>query len=222
MITALLMAITIAYRPAVMATGPEVRLADIADLSALNPALRNRAAVLVVARRGRDQQTAVLDGRRIAERARAQLPALADRLPESGEVLVRWTPDAPTALPASNACAKVVIPIEGGAFPATEDLAPATCPAGFRSNRDLILDPAAGLVRASRDLAPGQMVAAPPAAMLARYRKGQAFDLSIVVGPVKVERSVEAVRPVRPGANAVVRAADSAVLFVPGPREESR
>jgi hypothetical protein len=68
-----------------------VRLADVADLSALPPQLRERAAATPVARLRFAEQT--LSSRDIARRARASTPALTTWLPPAADqpIHVRWT-----------------------------------------------------------------------------------------------------------------------------------
>src|SRR6185312_1946481 len=89
-VTGLLMAaaLPLAFRPEATVPGPQVALGQIADLSGLPAALRDRAADLPVATVA-PGRTLVVSARRLAERARGLLPALSPWLPEAGAGVVR-------------------------------------------------------------------------------------------------------------------------------------
>lgn len=94
-------------------TGDIVRLADVADLSALPPALRDRAAAAPVARLRQAEQT--LSSREVARRARAAVPALAAWLPSGPDqpILVRRL-EAPAPSAVSEALPPVAPAVRAG------------------------------------------------------------------------------------------------------------
>lgn len=106
---------------------------------------------------------------------------------------------------ASPACVRLERPLAAGDTPTPQDLSPAPCGEALAA---LVYDQASGLARARRDLAQGQILRAPPSAMLARVRKGQTLRLRALVGPVMIERQVVAVRAAPAGRPVWVRGED--------------
>lgn len=82
-VCALLTGDVLTFRSEARVAADIVRLSDVANLSALPPALRERAASTPVARLDGFGRT--LSSRRIAERARAAVPALAAWLPDGAD-----------------------------------------------------------------------------------------------------------------------------------------
>jgi hypothetical protein len=209
---------TIVLRAEAAVSGRTVVFGQVADLSALPPALRTRAETLEVARLPAGRTKVTLDGDRIAERARAQLPALGPWMSAAltGTITLYASPAAPPALSSGGGerCARVQQAVQDGEFLLSADLAPAACDDTL-IRAAVRLDPAAGAVQARRDLAIGDLILAPPPASLARARPGQALRLSTVVGPVAVEREVVLARPVRAGSPAFVKGGDGPVFVAP-------
>ena len=114
--------------------------------------------------------------------------------------------------PSTHRCVEVVHPLAGGAFPVEMDLAPAICPAVVET--PFWFDPAAGVVRAQRDIAAHQVVAAPPYDMLARHRPGDPITVEVLIGPVRVQRDVVVVRPTRAKRPLLVRGTDGTTFVV--------
>lgn len=81
--------------------GDVVRLGDVADVSPLPEALRDRAASTPVARMGAQRQ--VLSSRVMSERARAAVPALSAWLLSSADQLVQVDSDMVSETPAPSA-----------------------------------------------------------------------------------------------------------------------
>jgi hypothetical protein len=110
-------------------------------------------------------------------------------------------------------CAKVTRALFAGQFPRAEDLTALACPA-----KPLVhafdYDVAAGVVRARRDLAPGEVVVRPPSFALAVFRPGDRVRIVSRSGPVTVQRDVEAVAPARDGQNLFVKGSDGKVFQV--------
>lgn len=201
----------IAFRPMVEVTAEAVTLADLADPGSLPAALRARAPNIVLARLAPGAAIEV-PSHRLMERARAEVPALAAWTPSGpATILLRRGPVADISGPADAAtCARLLRSIDGGAFIEADALEASPC--GERPIASATwFDRAAGLARASRSLPEGAVIAAPPPATLARYAPGQDFTLSATVGPVRVERPVQAVRPARSDGVVVVRDADGKI-----------
>ena len=91
------------FRSQVRVTGDLVRLGDVADLSPLPEALRDRAASTPVARIGTHRQ--VLSSRLLSERARAAMPALSTWLPSSPDRPVDVEPIAAPETPTPSTLA---------------------------------------------------------------------------------------------------------------------
>lgn len=210
---------TIDFRGDVTVNGRIVRLGQVADLSALPAPLRTRAEVLEVARLSAGGTT-VIDTARLAARARAQLPALA---PWMRETNVRSTVIHASAAPSPRRaskppCVRLEQSVSAGEFLLDTDVTASDC-ATDMADKAIWLDRAAGAVRASRDLAAGEVILAPPAASLAQVRPGQTVRLTTVVGPVALEREVEVSRPARGGAPIFVQGSDGVVFTAPPVRE---
>jgi len=75
-------------------------------------------------------------------------------------------------------------------------------------------DRAMGAVRLAHDLQPGDVVAEIPPSMMAGIGPGEKLYVTVRVGPVLVQREVEALQPANPGQKLFVRAADGQVISV--------
>lgn len=201
--------------------GREVRLGDIADVSALPADIRARAAVLVLAHVPPHQRQLRISAARLAERARARLPLLAGYLgSDDGRVVtVRFNgpeASAPPRAAVSADCMRVVKPIAPGAAPIAGELEQANCgPAAIK--RAFGYDPINHVARAVRSLSVGEVVAAPPASSIAAVRAGDSYTLTARSGPVAVQRRVVAVQPARAGEEMFVAGDDGQVFAAPQP-----
>jgi hypothetical protein len=212
---------TIKFAPKVEVHKPLVELQDIADLSSVPQSLKRRIAALPVARFGVNQDRMTFTTTSARERVRALVPALGPWLPRdeaSAEIVVRFT-RASNAIPASpmsaTGCRRTIKPISSGTFPTTDDFEPVRC--GEMPARPLAYDSHTGVVRAERDIALGEIVAAVPNFALAGIQPGQQIYIEATVGPVKVRRALKAVQPVRRGQAFFAQASDGAVISVPYP-----
>lgn len=118
---------------------------------------------------------------------------------------------AADAAPARATCVRLLRDLPAGAYPVRADLAPAGCAQGRPAFR---YDASAGLARAARDLGAGEIVHAPPAVLVAETRPGATLTLESAVGPVRVQRQVVLLRPLR-GGGLLVRSADGQVFSTP-------
>jgi len=191
----------------------QVALGDITDLAQLPSGLRERAAVLPVARLRPGQGQVVLAARRMAERARALMPALSPWLTDATDVAVTVRRSRSTAAAAATtACARLERPVAAGAVPGEQDLVPTACGAEPAPAHTLRYDTRLGMVRAARDLKAGETVISPPTFALAQVTAGQRLHVRAQVGSVTIQRDVEAVRTARAGPRLFVRTADGAVF----------
>ncbi|MEO8113195.1 MAG: hypothetical protein ABI655_02360 [Phenylobacterium sp.] len=205
----------IAFEREVEITGRSVQLGDVADVSRLPAGLRGRAAALPVTEFRPGQERLVLGSRRLAERARALMPALSPWLPAAidSPIVVRLAADrrAQAAPARSGACVRVTHAVAAGATPTKADFVPSSCeaslpPGVFR------YDPRARTLRATRDLEAGETLTAVPEFALAAVHPGQRLYVQAQVGPVFVEREVQAVQSARPGQHLFVRAEDGGLF----------
>ena len=205
------------FVPRVETVAAQVTLGEVADLSVLPPSLRGPAAQAVVAafRPGQRHQTLRIND--IAERVRAQVPSLVSWLntPTSATItLDRADTTSPSRQAERPTCRRLLTALNRGVAPTAADFEPATCEA---TSVAFHYDAAAGVARAARDLGVGEIVIAPPVAVLAAVRPGQTMRLRAHVGPVVVERAVEVVRPSAGGRPLFVKAADGKVFAAPAP-----
>jgi len=201
-----------------------VHLGEIADVSALPAALRERATQLPVARISPGQAAASLSSRRLTERARAQMPVLAPWLPldEDAAINVSLRGGAP-ASPAKAetrsremGCLTLARAVSAGKILASGDITPADC-ATAPAPTALRFDRAAGAMRAIRPLHPDEVIAAPSGLGLPDIAPGQRLFIETSIGAVRIQRQVEALQAAAPGQPLFVRAADGAVFAVPPP-----
>jgi hypothetical protein len=198
--------------------GPNVRLGDVADTASLPRALRGPAARLTLTILPRGVGEAPLSTRRLGERALALMPALAPWIHlADGQITVRLSPSlagAASRQPAPCLEAKTFLPAQSiasaDAFIAT------SCAEPPPSNvfRYVVQTRS---VRLRRDLKAGERVGIVPAGDLASVLPGQQLFLAASVGPVRIERAVEAVQPAAAGQSLFVRTDDGSVFSAPGP-----
>jgi|GEM_PF-2201883 len=117
---------------------------------------------------------------------------------------------------AGAGCVEVVRPLDRGTYPTSGDLLAAPCKSPA-AERVFCYDPTNRVVRTARDLAAGEVVAAPPLSLLAGVRPGDDIAIEAHVGPVVVQRSVRVVRPARFGRPVTVRAAGGMPFVVAYP-----
>lgn len=202
-----------------MISDPIMRLGDVADVSALPPGLRSRAAELSVADLG-SETVATISQRRIAENARRQIPGLGPWLDTETDrvvqIRVEAREEATASLPQSaHTCARVTRALVIGDVLSASDLEPANC-SGVEHSAFAYDDKTGGL-RASRAMAAGETVSRPPAFSLPTIATGQTVTVRASVGPVVVERDVTALQSARAGQRFFVRSTDGQVFTATAP-----
>lgn len=212
----------LAFAPRAEVSASRVTLGEVADLSVLPARLRGPAAQVVIATFRPGQLSLTLKISEVAERARAQAPALApwfgaDTVPT---ITLRRLVEAPSPAPRAKAqtCLRLLAPLGRGDVPMAADFEPSPCEATTAAFR---YDPASGVARAARGLGAGDIVTAPPTSILAAARPGQVLRLRAHVGPVVVERAVEVVRPSVQGRALFVKGSDGKAFAAPMPEPVS-
>ncbi len=119
------------------------------------------------------------------------------------------------ALPAQAAdtCLRATRALAAGTVPAASDFAAAAC-GDTKPLPAVRYDKGLRAARLMRALQPDEMIADLPAAMMAGVVPGQKLFVQVHVGPVVVQREVEALQPANPGQKLFVRAADGTVMSV--------
>lgn len=210
-----------AFAPQVEVARPAVELGQVLDLERLPPALRRRAATLEVARFRPEQKLVVTTSQAIAARAREQMPVLGPWLASAPAVTISIRRNASSDQPAAepSRCLKLTQAVPAGSYPTLEDFQPASCYGEPQVSAAFHYDRHVHTVRAERDLAPGDIVRAPPAFALAVVRPAERLYLTAHVGPVVVTREVEAVQPAPAGGALFVKAQDGSVFAAPVPEK---
>jgi flagella basal body P-ring formation protein FlgA len=108
------------------------------------------------------------------------------------------------------ACLAAVAPILAGTLPVRADFVDAPC--GQEAPRALRYDAARGTLSASRDIAAGEVVAAPPSSLLPDVRPGDRLTLIARAGTAIVERQVTAAQPGHYGRRIFVRTGDGRLV----------
>lgn len=213
------LAVSISYQRVAEVRRSEVAFGDVADVSRLPAALRDRAAALPIVQVPASGHLVLTSGR-LTERARALMPALAPFLPMGTQekIVVRRAGNAPPPVLAGptprDACMRVVQPVAEGSVLTRADLEPVGCEANAQPSA-VRYDPEVRALRAERELEAGETLAAAPVFALAGVRAGQRLYVRAQVGPVVVEREVEAVQPGRTSGKVFVRASDGVVFSAP-------
>lgn len=114
---------------------------------------------------------------------------------------------------ASEACLRAVHALAPGVVPSADDFAAADCGEDMPATA-VRYDGGMHAVRMIRAVDPDEIVPAIRPSMLAAVSPGQTLYLSVKVGPVTVQRKVEALQPANPGQKLFVRAADGQVMSV--------
>ncbi|HMC91549.1 MAG TPA: hypothetical protein VKI45_03725 [Allosphingosinicella sp.] len=133
---------------------------------------------------------------------------------EGVQILVALLAPAPGAT-AAPACMRVEAPLASGEVPLRAQVVPHDCPADG-ADAAFRYDPAAGTVRALRDIPGGAVVRAVPLSLLAAVKPGQKLVLVEQVGTATVAREVTALRAARAGERVLVRGAAGAAFTAPG------
>lgn len=196
---------TLGLRHDVQVDRAQVELADLLDLSPLPRALQPRAASVSVAMFRPGQTRMRFSAAWLKERARAQLPALTPWLKDvDGSSIVILLRDAGRSAPmitpapslrtlAHTTCLRVVQPVAANSIPTIDDFAAANC-GEIPPSPVMAYDADHGVVRATHNLRVGELIAAPPAFALPVVRPGQRLYVRTRIGPVVIEREVEAVQ----------------------------
>jgi len=116
-------------------------------------------------------------------------------------------------VPEASSCMRATHALATGAVPTAEDFVATAC-GDTKPLRAVRYDTALRAARMARPLAPGEVIAAVPASMLAAIRPGETLYVQAHVGPVVVQREVQALQPAKAGQKLFVRAADGTVMSV--------
>lgn len=113
---------------------------------------------------------------------------------------------------AGESCMRATRALAIGAVPAAGNFTAADC--GGAPIPAVRYDAAMRAVRLVHALRPGDVIRAMPAAMMTGISPGDTLTVAVKVGPVVVQRQVEALQPANPGQRLFVRAADGKVISV--------
>jgi hypothetical protein len=196
-----------------------VTLDDVADLSALPSTLLDRARSVRIATFTGTSDRLTLSSRRISERARAQIPALAAWFPRADQTMVivgRRPVPVRARLSPERSCARLVSTLEAGATPLAADFSSAPCGETALDNA-FRYDAGCRVLRTQARLDAGALVVAPPPNLLAALRIGEPLVVAVRIGPVVVERDASVAAPARADERMFVRTSDNQVFAVPQP-----
>ena len=114
---------------------------------------------------------------------------------------------------AAATCLTALAAIPAGSAPVRGDFAAAPCTA--ESQAALRYEPGSRVTRATRDIAEGETIVAPPASLLPDVRVGDTLFLVARVGTATVERPVVAAQAGRRGGTIFVRTPDGHLVSAP-------
>jgi hypothetical protein len=187
----------------------EVRLGDIATLDCLAPDQRDRLQDRVVAALPAGATTLTLSREALATLVRRRVPVLARLEHASGSVTIRRA--ATSEDREQVACYAAAHAVAAGAPLLRTDVVEADCEA--QDHGALRYDRAHGVLRAAINLAPGDALGRIlPAEQV--IDAGDEVSLIISIGPINIERAVEALQPTS-AERVFVRDEDGSVFSAP-------
>ncbi|WP_322026145.1 hypothetical protein [Burkholderia sp. BCC1977] len=191
--------------------GAPVLLSDVADLTPLPAALRERAARLVVLAPLPSLSGARIDARRLVESARRQMPILAPWLDgvsgQEIEIVRRNGMPVVASPPARSPCVELLHALDTGSAPTPAAFRPATCSDSERP-RAWRYDTATHIVRAARPLDVGEIVVKPPRQRIASVRRGEIVTRRVQVGATTVVRHGASLADAAEDRSVIVRTVD--------------
>jgi hypothetical protein len=195
-------------------------LGDVADLSLLPTGLRARARLIEIARGPHGRTEGSVTDTWLVARARAQMPVLAYWLPEAKGVAIRVTyrssrqNGGERGAPVSGRrCLVVVEPLRAGESPVPGKFEKAACTTGSVA-RTFRYDASSQSVRTIRSIDAGEIVPAFAGYDVDAVRRGDQITLVTIAGPVRVERTVEALQSAYKGQKLFARSQDGDVFPV--------
>lgn len=218
--TAILLAILLGQGSASLSTASEIELRDrdvrLGDVARVEPP-EGGLAGRVIASLPPGRASVTLERVALAGLIRRAAPGV--RIADEGEgaVTLRLAPRER----AQRRCFALAHPVAVGATIGAADLMEADCRAG-ESATAIVYDRAAGAPRARHDLAAGQYLGSVAVAPAAGVDRGERLTLASTAGPVRIERTVVALQPARPGARIFVRTGDGEVLVAAVPAGDDR
>lgn len=189
-----------------------IRLGDIVAVSRIAAGLSPLAASRVVATIPAGRTQVSLSRAALAGLVRRNVPGLrAAALPGDGSVTFRSA--AAKAEKAKGPCLSLAQPVAEGAALKAEDVTEVACGDGA-AVAALRYDRRASAVRASAPLSAGTMLGRVALTSGPDVEAGAKLTLVSAIGPVRIERHVEALQAGRSGSRVFVRDADGQVLAV--------
>jgi Chaperone for flagella basal body P-ring formation len=191
-----------------------IRLADVADLSALPAALRARFALRIVAVLPPGRRSVRLSRDSVAGLVRRSVPGLELRSGGGGEPMTFVAPPMPAKDELGEACKALTRPLAHDEAVVASDVETVPCdrvpPEGM-----LRFDRRGGVLRAAAPLEAGAFLGRVALPAAAAVDAGDRLTLVATVGPVKVEREVVAMQPGRSGGRLFVRDEQGQVSSAP-------
>lgn len=212
----------VALQSDVIVQDPQVELGELMNLSHLPPALSLRAASLPITRFQPGETQMMLSTQRLAERARALMPALGPWLSNTsaGSITVHLAPAKrsreETGIATQARCMRLEHAVSENVVIAEDDVSAAPCPASS-PDRPVRYDRLDRVARATRALSAGETISEIPQFALAVVRPGEHLFVEAHIGAVIVSQEVEALQAAGPGRSIFVRTADGQVVAAPGP-----
>jgi flagella basal body P-ring formation protein FlgA len=207
--------VTVGLVPAAEVTlsSRQIRLGDVADLSALEPSARSRLAPRVLATIPAGRSGITLSREAVRALLRRNVPGLGVRT-EAEETSLVFRVAANADAPTRGDCAELARPLAEGAALSDRDLAPVPCADGAPAPA-LRFDRLDRVARADRDLAAGTYLGRLTAAPAVAVDKGDKLTLVSTAGPVRITREVVALQAGRPGGRLFVRDSEGNVTSAP-------
>ncbi len=112
---------------------------------------------------------------------------------------------------AAEPCMRATHALTAGAVPRTRDFVATAC-GETNPTTAVRYDRALRAATLARAIQPGEVIATIPASIMAGISPGDKLFVQVHVGPVVVQREVEALQPANPGQKLFVRAADGTVM----------
>lgn len=190
----------------------QIRLGDVADLSALEPSVRSRLAPRVLAAIPAGRSGITLSREALRALVRRSVPGLGVRVEADDSPLAFRVTASAHQRPRAG-CAELARPLAAGAPLTDQDLVPVACEKA--STPALRFDRLDRVARADSDLAAGTYLGRVSATAAVAVDKGDKLTLVSSAGPVRVTREVVALQPGRAGGKLFVRDSEGNVTSAP-------
>jgi len=206
--------VSVTYSDVVNVENRHIKVSDVVDLSSLESGIKNKISDKVIATIPSDKSNVTLTRHDIASLIRRRIPGLPLGDNHETNELVRIEYSEIGALPGKQMCHKFSRPVAKGQAIIAEDLTAVTCDPKL-SLAAMKYNAATNVLRASNDISTGSYAGRTSVPAGKYADTNDELVLRVVVGPVKIEKTVWALQPANGADRIFVKDRQGKVLRVP-------